>query len=230
MHDMSHGPRPRRFWINALPGLARHIFTTMPWVTLLAGCASGTAVLALMAHFAGNSPLDQDTVRLTFLPAVGAVAFVPHVHFRPLVQTTPVPIWVTSAGQLLLAVPVLAITCAVQLDLMASTFPAPNRRHLPAVYPLVAELAGWSLLALSVAACCERTRYEALSGAIAAPATFVAIAAAWLIPPLHRHLASPPDTALAAAIAWSTIAAGALAMTILAIRDQWHRYARRLHA
>jgi hypothetical protein len=229
MHDMSHGPQPRRFWIHTLSGLARHIFRTMPWTTLLAGCVCGTGVLALMAHFAGHSPLNQDTVRLTFLPAVGALAFVPHIHFRPLVQTTPVPVWVTSAGQMLLALPVLAITCAVQLDLMASTFPAQYRRHLPAVYPLVAELTAWSLLALSVAACCERTRYEALSGAISAPVTFVCMAAVWLIPPLQRHLVSPPDTARAAAISWYTIAAAVLVVAILAIRDQWHRYARRLH-
>lgn len=220
--------RPRRFWTHAARGLARHMFSTMPWVTLLAGCASGTVVLALMAHFPGHSPLDQNTVRLTFLPAVGALAFVPHVHFRPLIQTTPVSIWVASAGQMLLALPVIAITCAVQLGLMASTFPAPYRRHLPAVYPLIAQLTGWSLLALSIAACCERTRYAALSGAISAPVTFVTIAGAWLIPPLRRDLLSPPDTAAAATIAWYAIAAAALVVAMLATRDQWHRYARRL--
>jgi hypothetical protein len=221
--------RPRRFWTRALPGLVRHIFTTMPWGTLLAGCASGTIVLALMAHFAGHSPLDQNTVRLTLLPAVGALAFVPHVHFRPLIQSTPVPIWVASVAQMLLAVPILAITCAVQLDLMASTFPAPYRTRLPAVYPLIAQFTAWSLLAVSIAAGCERTRYTALSGAISAPVTFTAIAAAWFIPPLHRHLLSPPDTAMAATIAWYTIAVAALTVAIVATRDQWHRYTRRPH-
>jgi len=221
--------RPHQFWTRALPYLARHIFTTMPWGTLLAGCVSGTIVLALMAHFAGHSPLDQNTVRLTLLPAVASLAFVPHVHFRPLIQTTPVSIWVASAAQMLLAVPVLAITSAVQLDLMASTFPAPYRSQLPAVSPLIAQFTGWSLLALSIAAGCERTRYTALSGAISAPITFVAIAAAWFIPPLRRHLLSPPDTAMAATIAWYAIATAALIVAILATRDQWHRYARRPH-
>jgi len=199
----------------------------MPWVTLLAGCASGTVVLALMAHFAGHSPLDQDTVRLTFLPAVAALAFVPHVHFRPVIQTTPVATWVTAAGQILLAFPVLALTCAVQLDLMASTFPAQYRRHLLAVYPLIAQLTGWCLLTLSIAACCERTRYAALSGAIAAPVTCVVIAAVWFSPPLDRYLLSPPETARTVTVAWYTIAAAAGAVGCLAIRDQWHRYARR---
>jgi hypothetical protein len=220
--------RPRRFWIHATPGLARHIFWTMPWATLLAGGATGTVVLALMAHFAGHSPLNQNTVRLTFAPAVGALAFVPHIHFRPLTQTTPVSICVASAGQMLLAIPVIALTCALQLGLMTSTYPAPDRARLPAVYPLIAQLTGWSLLALSIAACCERTRYAALSGAISAPVTFVAIAAAWFIPPLHRLLLSPPNSAIAVTIAWYTIAAAALAVAVLASRDQWHRYARGL--
>ncbi len=229
MHDVNHLQRPRRFWRHAVLGLARHIVATMPWVTLLAGCASGTVVLALMAHFAGHSPLNQDNVRVTFLPAVGALAFVPHVHFRPVVQTTAVPTWIAPAGQVLLALPVVALTCWVQLGLMASTFPAHFAGRLPAVYPLIAQLTGWSLLALSIATCCERTRYAALSGAIAAPVTFVAIAAASFLPPLDRHLLSPPDSARAATIAWYSIAAATGALAILAIRDQWHRYTRRLH-
>jgi hypothetical protein len=224
---VSTAQRPLRFWTRAVPALARHIFSTMPWLTLVAGCASGTVVLALMAHFAGHSPLDQNTVRATFLPAVGALAFVPHVQFRPVIQTTPIPTWIAPAGQILLALPVLALTCSVQLDLMASTAPAQYSRHLPAVYPLVAQLTGWCLLVLSIAACCERTRYATLSGAIAASVTFVAIAAAWFIPPLSRHLLNPPDTARAVTIAWYSIAAAALAVGSLAIRDQWHRYAPR---
>jgi hypothetical protein len=229
MHDVNPVERPRRFWIRSVPGLARHTFATMPWVTLIAGCASGTFVLAVMAHFAGHSALNQDNVRLMFLPAVGALAFVPHVHFRPVVQTTPVPTWIAPAGQVLLAVPVLALTCWVQLTLMTSTFAAQDAKHLPAVYPLIAQLTGWCLLSLSIAACCERTRYAALSGAIAAPLTFVAIAVAAFVPPLDRHLLSPPETARIDTIAWYSISAAALALGIVAIRDQWHRYVRRLH-
>ena len=229
LRDVNPVERPTRFWIRSVPGSARHTLATMPWATLVAGCASGTVVLALMAHFAGHSPLNQDNVRLTFLPAVGALAFVPHVQFRPVTQTTPVPTWMAPAGQVLLAIPVLAVTCWVQLELMTSTYPARDANHLPAAYPLIAQLIGWSLLALSIAACCERTRYAALSGATAAPVTFVAIAAASCIPPLSGHLLSPPNTAHAVTITWYTISAAALALAIVAIRDQWHRYARRLH-
>ncbi len=101
MHHVNVAGRRRRFWTHAAPGLARHILVTMPWATLVAGCASGTLVLALMAHFAGHSPLNQDNVRLTFLPAVGALAFVPHVQFRPVIQTAPIPTWIAPAGQVL---------------------------------------------------------------------------------------------------------------------------------
>lgn len=229
MHHVNVAGRRRRFWTHAVPGLARHILVTMPWATLVAGCASGTVVLALMAQFAGHSPLNQDNVRLTFLPAVGALAFVPHVQFRPVIQTAPIPTWIAPAGQVLLAAPVLALTCWVQLALMTSTFPARDANHLPAAYPLIAQLTGWSLLALSVAACCERTRYAALSGAIAAPVTFVAIAACSFIPPLDRHLVTPPGSAHATTIAWYAISCAALAIGVVASRDQWHRYVRRLH-
>jgi hypothetical protein len=229
MLDVNPNERPRRFWTHATPGLARHIFATTPWATLIAGCASGTVVLALMAHFAGHSPLNQDTVRLTFVPAVGALAFVPHVQFQPVIQTTPVPTWIAPAGQVLLAIPVLALTCWVQLELMTSTFPARDAKHLPATYPLIAQLTGWSLIALSIAACCQRTRYAALSGAIAAPVTFVAIAASSFIPVLDRYLVTPPESANATTIAWYTISCAGLAVAIVATRDGWHRYLRRLH-
>ena len=85
----------------------------MPWVTLITGCLAGTLYLAIMAHVAStsHSPLGQGYVRLAFLPAVAALAFVPRAPFRPLTQTTPVPAWVAPAGHLLLAAPALAVTC-----------------------------------------------------------------------------------------------------------------------
>jgi hypothetical protein len=227
--DRAIRQRPRLFWARAFPVLTQHIMATTPWVTLLAGCASGTVMLALMAHFAGHTPLNQNAVRVTFLPVVAALAFVPHLHLRPIIETTPVPAWIASAGQMLLALPVLALTCWVQLRLMTTTVPAGSAGHLPAFYPLLAQLMGWSALEVALANCCERTRYAALSGAIAASVTFVAIAAATFIPTLKRHLLTPPATPHAATIAWYTITAVMLALTCVAIRDQWQRYTRRLH-
>jgi hypothetical protein len=51
---------------------------------------AGTGYLAILARLAGASqPLGQGTVRLAFLPAVAALAFVPRAPFRPLTHTIP---------------------------------------------------------------------------------------------------------------------------------------------
>ena len=217
---MSGTRRPRRFWTSALPGLAPHLARTTPWATLFAGCASGTLILALLAHFAGRSPLDQSTVRVTFLPAVAALAFVPHIHFRPIIQAAPTPTWIAPVGQTLFALPVLAATCWVQLRLMAGTLPAGLAGPVPAVYPLLAQLTGWSVLTGAIAVCCERTRYASLSGAVAVPVSAVLIAAVEFIPALNRYLLTPPSAPHAATIAWYAIAAAALALAGVAVRDR----------
>jgi hypothetical protein len=220
--------RRRSEWARAAPALVPHIVRTTAWVTLIAGCASGTIVLALLAHVAHHSPISQGTVRVTFLPAVAALAFAPHGHFRPVVDTTPVPTWIAPAGHVLLALPLLALTCWVQLRLMNSTYPAGSAGHLPAVYPLVAQLAGWSALTMAIAACAERTRYAALSGAIAVPIGFALIALTTFTTALERHLLVPPASPHAATIAWLSIAAAAVILTSLSMRDHWRRYTRRL--
>jgi hypothetical protein len=46
---------------------------------------------------------------------------------------------------------------------------------------------------------------------------------------INRHLLTPPATPHAATITWYAIAATALALICIAIRDQWQRYTRRLH-
>jgi hypothetical protein len=190
MHNLSaaqehpNSSRARMPWLRALPLLARPITRTMPWVTLITGCLTGTVFLAVLAHVAQTSrgPLDQGTVRLTFLPAVAAVAFLPRVPFRPLIQTVPVPAWVAPADHLLLAVPVLAATCWAQLRIIAQTIPPHTLGHPPAVYPLIAQLTGWSAVTVAAAALADRSRYADLGGAIAVPVSFAAIALAWYAP------------------------------------------------
>lgn len=203
----------------------------MPWITLITGCLAGTVFLAVLAHVAGTprGPLDQGTVRLAFLPAVAALAFVPRVPLRPLTQTVPVPAWVAPAGHLLLAVPVLAATCGAQLRLIAQTIPPHILGHPPAVYPLIAQLTGWSAVTVAAAACAGRSRYADLGGAIAVPVSFGAIALAWYLPATARLLAGPPATAHGVTIAWYAVASAASALTCAAMRDQWHRYARNPH-
>jgi hypothetical protein len=220
--------RRRAYWAHSLPQLVPHLVRTTPWATLIAGCASGTLTLAIMAHFADHTAISQSTVRVTLLPALAAFAFVPHVHFRPLVQTTPLPIWIMPAGQVLLALPLLALTCWLQLLLMSSTVPPQSRQHLPAVYPLLAQVTGWTMLTLALASCCERTRYAALSGAVAVPSTMTVIAISSFTPAIQQHLLTPPAAALTAARWWYGIAASAAVLSALATRDQWQRYSNRL--
>jgi hypothetical protein len=80
-------------WPRALPALTRHIAATTPWATLITGCLAGTGVLAIMAYLAGPSrqALSQDVIRVTFLPAIAAVAFVPRDPFRPVAQAAALP-------------------------------------------------------------------------------------------------------------------------------------------
>jgi hypothetical protein len=220
--------RSRLSWLRALALLAWPIALTMPWATLLTGCLTGIGYLAVMAHVADtfHLPLDYGSVRLTFLPAVAALAFVPRAPFRPLTQATPVPAWVAPACQLLLSVPILAVTCRAQLSIIAHAIPPHAIIHQPAVFPLIAQLIGWCTVTVAAAACVGRSRYADLGGAIAAPVTFAAIALAWFAPASARLLVGPPATARGVTIAWSCIATAALALTCVAMRDSWHRYAR----
>lgn len=217
MHGLTAVPRrSRRSWIRVLPLLARPVSQTMPWVTLLGGCLAGTGYLAVMARFyrASGAPLGPGDLRLAFLPAVAALAFVPRSRFRPLTTTTPVPAWVAPAGHLLLAAPVFALTCWTQLRIVAHT---PG--HPGAVYPLIAQLTGWCAVAVAAAVCVDRSRYADLGGAVAAPVSFAAIALAWYAPVTGRFLVMPPASPHGAAVAWYAIAAGASALTCAAMRS-----------
>jgi hypothetical protein len=220
--------RSRVTWLRALPSLARPIARTMPWAVLIGCCLVGLGYLAVLTHLPGASrpPLGPGSVRLAFLPAVAAMAFVPQVPFRPLTQTAPVPSWVAPAGHLLLAVPIMAAACWAQLRIAALAVPAHTLGHPAAVYPLMAQLTGWSAAAVAAAACVERSRYADLGGAVAAPVSLSAIALAWYAPASARFLTEPSATAHAVTIAWYAIATAALALTCAAMRDRWHRYTR----
>ena len=112
---------------------------------------------------------------------------------------------------------------------MMRTIPPHTLGHPPAVYPLIAQLTGWCAVTTAAAACAGRSRYADLGGAIAAPVSFAAIALAWHVPVSARLLVGPPATAHGVTIAWYAVASAALALTCVAMRDQWHRYSRNLH-
>ena len=206
--------------------LARRVSQTMPWVPLITACLAGTGFLAIMAHVADSAHwlLGLGYVRMAFLPEVAALAFVVPAPFRPLTQVTPVPAWVASAGRLLLAAPVLAATCWAQLRIANHSMSPLSLGPLPAIYPVIAQLTGWCAVTVAVAACVDRSRYADLGGASAVPVSAAAIALAWYVPMTHKLLAEPPATAHGVTFAWYAVATAALALTCVAMRDQWHRY------
>ena len=226
--------RRRLSWLRALPLLTRYIIRSMPWVTLITGCLAGLAIFTILVRVAHHDQatfwLDQGTVRLSLLPVAAALAFVPSVPFRPLTRATPVPAWVTPAGHLLLAAPILALTFWAQLRIMAPVIlpHAPQDPHEP-FYALIAQLIGWSAIIVAAAACTARSRFADLGGAIAAPVSFAVIALAWYAPPSAKFLVKPPAIPHSIAIGWYAIAAIALILTCAAMRDHWHRYTRSLH-
>jgi hypothetical protein len=218
--------RPRHSRPRAVPLLFPHAIKTTPWVTVISGCLAGTAILAALTYVAHeyHSPISQAAVRFCFLPAIVTLAFVPRTLFRPLTQATPIPAWFTAAIQTLLASAVLALTCWVQLRLMASTIP---RHHAaPAVYPLIAQLISWSAIFVAAAACCDRSRFADIGGAMAVPIGIAAITLAWFTPAVRDLFVTPPATLRAATIAWYLLAAAALAVAYAATRDRWRRYTR----
>lgn len=215
---------------RALPGVARYAMQTMPWATLLTGCLAGTTLLAVLAAAADTShqPLGQDSVRLAFLPALAGLAFVARGAFRPLTLATPVPAWVGVTGQVLLAAPVLALTCWVQLCITAHTIPSWAGR-MPTQYPLLAQLTGWSAITIAIAAGVDRSRFAELAGTAAAPLSLAVIGIAWYSPALNHLLVTPPANAHTVTVSWYAIAGGAAVLASAALRDRWHRYTRRLH-
>jgi hypothetical protein len=228
-------PRRRRLsWLRALPLLTRYITRTMPWVTLITSCLAVLAVFTLLVRVAHHDQatfwLDQGTIRLSLLPAAAALAFVPYVPFRPLTRAAPVPAWVTPAGHLLLAAPILALTFWAELRVMAPAIPphAPQDPHEP-FYALIAQLIAWSAIIVAAAACTARSRFADLGGAIAAPVSFAVIALALYLPLSAKFLVKPPALPHNIAIGWYAIAAVALILTCAAMRDHWHRYTRSRH-
>ena len=129
----------------------------------------------------------------------------------------------------MLAVLVLAVTCWAQLRLVDYSLPAGSVAHAPAVYPLIALLTGWCAVTVAIAACAQRSRYANLGGAIAAAISFAAITLSWFLPATGKWLNEPPEppaTMHGVTITWYAIAAAALVVTCVAMRDQWYRYAR----
>lgn len=203
---------------RVLRGALPHLAATMPWGTLLGGCAIGLAASAVANRFAGPAPDSAGVtavLQAAFVPLALVAAFLAADPHRRLVAALPAPAWLTAATHTALALPVLAVTAVLQLRLAAAELAAGQRyTPVPAHLPrsaLWAELAAAAAIALAIASVVARTRWHELGGAIAAPVSLAVIAAmnaAW------------------ADVTWRLLLVGALAVATAAWaqRDPWLRW------
>jgi hypothetical protein len=198
---------------SALP----HLAATMPWGTLLGGCAIGLAASVVAYRFAGpasDSAGVTAALRAAFVPLALVTGFLAADPHRHLVAALPAPAWLTAATHTALALPVLAGAAALQLRLAAAELATGQRyTNVPAHLPwpaLSAELAAAAAIALATASVVARTRWHELGGAIAAPVSLAVIATT------HAALAG---------FTWRLLLVGALAVATAAWaqRDPWLR-------
>ncbi|HXB47845.1 MAG TPA: hypothetical protein VNW50_08780 [Streptosporangiaceae bacterium] len=172
--------------------LAWHVAGLMPWGPLLAGCLTGISVTIALRIFAGpiETPVQVGAgARASFVPVIAGLAFLLHDPHRQLTGALPARAWLTPAIRVALALPVLALSGVIQLQVAARALAADlhaasqSAAGLPWV-ALTAELAAWCALALALAAGLERTRWRELTGVVAAVGTLAAAGALALLP-LH---------------------------------------------
>jgi hypothetical protein len=168
--------------VSRVLALTHHMARLLPWAPLAAGSVAGVGFSLVVRLFASPATPQAELitgVRLAFLPPLASLGFVLHDQHQQLAAALPVPTWVTSALRLWLGLPVTALTCSVQLWLVASGLAAGstgNRETLP-VLPLATEFAGGCAIMLAVAAAVERGRWRDLSGGAAVPVALAVLAA-----------------------------------------------------
>ncbi len=236
-----HRNRSGKFRFAAV---APHLARTMPWGVLVVGCAAGLGISLVARQFA--HPFQQPasivlTIRAAFIPIAAAVAFLPADPHRSLTAALPAPVWLSVAGRLVIALPLLGLTGWIQLQLANTELPIVFRNqgmtsvHLP--WPaLVAELIAWSAIAVAAAALVTRTRWNDLGGAIAAPAAlaFIGLLAATplgLVPVAFAGLTLRQHNAwLRAEWSWWSLSLIAALVAGWANRDPWLRLKSARHS
>jgi hypothetical protein len=232
----AHAAATRRRAARA-PALAGHVAGTTPWGPLLAGCITGIGVTVALRISAGftETPADLSVgVRASFVPVIAGLAFLLRDPYRQLRGALPARAWLTPAVRVALAMPALALTGAVQLQIAARALAADQRAASQPAAPLpwvalTAELAAWCALALALAAGFERTRWHDLAGLLAAIVA-LAVVGALAVLPLHLLPTAITDMTRAQQGQWAAAwrvwaAAGAAGMLTAgwAAGDPWRR-------
>jgi hypothetical protein len=217
--------------------LAWHVAGLMPWGPLLAGCLTGIGLTLALRIFAGpiETPVALGAgLRASFVPVIAGLAFLLNDPYRQLTGALPTRAWVTPAIRVALALPVLSLSSVIQLQVAARALAADLRAAgqpaaaLPWV-ALMAELAAWCALALTLAAGLERTRWRDLAG-FAAAALALAVIGSLAVLPLHLLPAAITAMTSAQQHRWTAawrlwVAAGGAAALIggWAAGDPWRR-------
>ena len=232
----AHAAATRR-QAGSAAALAGHVAGMMPWRPLLAGCLTGIAVTVALRIFAGptESPADLAVgIRASYVPVVAALAFVLHDPHRQLTGTLPARAWLTPAIRVAMALPLLALSGAIQLQIATRALAADLHAagQPTAAVPwvaLTAELAAWCALALTLAAGFERTRWHDLAAFMAA---IVALAVVGALAMLPLHLLPTAITDMtrtqlrqwaAAWRLWAAVGAAGILTAGWAVGDPWRR-------
>jgi hypothetical protein len=210
----------------------------MPWAALVAGCAAGAAVsmlLVVSARFQ-RPDLVLTIVRMSFLPVLAGLAFLPHDRHRQLSGALPTPAWLIAVLRTCLMLPLVIGTCYLQLSLgdraLARSLAGTGQHGALPALSLGLELGGACAVALAMAAMAERSRWHDVAGVIAAVCT-LAVLAVLAASPLRLLPAAFIDLAAAqrhdwlrAGLLWALIGAAAAAVAAWSSRDPWRRVRR----
>jgi hypothetical protein len=223
--------------------LAGHVARSTAWGPLLAGCLAGVALTAALRAAAGQSEIQLlgGGIRVSFVPVMAGLAFVLPDPHRPLTGALPARAWRTAAMRLGLVLPVVALSCAIQLLLadraLAAGLRAGGQPPAPLPWPaLTVELAAWCLLALALSAGLGRTRWHDIAGVAAALGATALVGLTGLVP---FHLLPAAITGLSSAEhrQWVAacqfwVAAGVIGAVIIgwAAGDPWRRIRLRTRA
>jgi hypothetical protein len=219
--------------------LAGHVAGMMPWRPLLAGCLTGIAVTVALRIFAGptESPADLAVgIRASYVPVVAGLAFLLHDPHRQLTGALPARAWLTPAIRVAMALPILALSGAMQLQIaaraLAADLHAAGQPTAAAAVPwvaLTAELAAWCALALMLAAGFERTRWHDLAAVMAAIVALAVVGALAMLP-LHLLPSAITDMTrtqlrqwAAAWRLWAAVGAAGILTAGWAAGDPWRR-------
>jgi hypothetical protein len=232
---MRHGARVHWPLLRYLPAI-RYIARTMPWLPLLAGCAVGVVLSVTIRTFTHPS-MSPDTIllagRAVFAPVVVASGFLPGDPHRNLTVALPAPYWLSTAVRIILAIPVVAVTALIQLELTAAdlgiTLPPPAEWPMTMFkwLSLAVELTAWCLTCLAIAAVVSRTRWVELSGTVAAPATVAIVGClAFSAVGVFPSIASGPSDGVSWGMSdgvWSVLGVVAALLLFWSCRDPWLR-------